>query len=145
MPDRTETQRRITSRITVEDRGHTSPCWVSNRGTNEGGYTRIWHDRTTRATHRVAYEAFVGPIPAGLQIDHLCRVRACCRPDHLEPVTCRENLLRGDTVNARAAATTHCPRGHAYTAANTYVSPSGRRHCRTCEKARRRARKRNGG
>jgi hypothetical protein len=90
--------------------------------------------------HRLAYEVFVGPIPDGLQIDHLCRQRACCNPDHLEAVTCRVNLLRGDTITAREAATTHCPQGHEYTEANTYRRPDNpiKRDCKICRRERQR-------
>lgn len=82
--------------------------------------------------HRYAYEHFIGPIPEGLQVDHLCRVRNCVNPDHLEAVTCRENVLRGDGVAAANARATHCPQGHAYDEANTYTWTNGGRHCRAC-------------
>lgn len=87
-------------------------CWLwtsTGVGQGYGGGT----DRNKKYyAHRRAYEALVGPIPPGLQIDHKCRVRICCNPDHLEPVTCRENLLRGQTFTARLAARTHCDKGH---------------------------------
>jgi hypothetical protein len=76
--------------------------------------------------HRWAYVNLVGPIPDGLHIDHLCRVRSCCNPDHLEPVTQAENNRR------QAAAQTHCLHGHEYTAANTYLDGKGYRRCRVC-------------
>ena len=132
----TELQERILSRVTTEDRGHDTPCWVSDRAkTTRGPYTKIGVSGRTLLTHRAAYEAWVGPIPDGLQLDHLCRVTLCCNPDHLEPVTCRENLLRGDTLTAAEAAQTHCRNGHEFTPTNTYVRPdrAGRtRGCRTC-------------
>jgi hypothetical protein len=70
-----------------------------------------------------------------LTIDHLCRVRHCVNPDHLEAVTCRENLLRGETLQAANVAKTECPQGHPYDEENTYVYPNGRRDCRTCNAA----------
>jgi len=86
--------------------------------------------------HRFGYELLVGPIPTGLTLDHLCRVRTCVNPAHLEPVSIGENVLRGDTRPAANLKKTHCPRGHAYDAANTYIARGGERHCRTCNTAK---------
>lgn len=81
--------------------------------------------------HRFAYEWFVGAIPDGLDIDHLCRNRKCVNPDHLEPVT------RGENVRRAFALTTHCPAGHGYDEANTYVRPgTAHRKCRACMRKR---------
>ena len=139
MNDRTDMRTRIRRRSTERDCGYTSPCWISDRAAYGKGYTKMAYNGTIVGTHRVAYEVFVAPIPEGMQIDHLCRQRACCNPAHLEPVTCRDNLLRGDTVIAREVATTHCPRGHAYDEANTYVRPDGqsKRGCRACRNTQR--------
>lgn len=82
--------------------------------------------------HRVSYELFVGPIPEGLTLDHLCRNRRCVRPSHLEPVTMRENLMRGTSFAATNAAKTHCVHGHEFTAANTRIDLLGKRQCRAC-------------
>lgn len=138
--DSTAMQARILARAYEDDRGYATPCWISTRCMKQNGYTVIGVAGVVKYTHRVAYEAFRGAIPAGLVIDHLCRVRECCNPDHLEPVTTRINLLRGDTSTAREAATTHCPRGHPYDEANTYRRPDGKnkRDCRTCRNSRRR-------
>lgn len=86
----------------------------------------------TRYVHRISYETFVGPIPEGLTIDHLCKNRACINPAHLEPVTLRENLLRGDTFQAANAQKSHCDRGHRLDGDNLYVTTSGSRNCRIC-------------
>jgi hypothetical protein len=87
--------------------------------------------------HRVAYEQVFGPIPAGMTLDHLCRNRRCVNPDHLEPVTNRENILRGTSPSAVHARKTHCPKGHSYSAENTYTKPRGSRECRTCKRVAR--------
>ncbi len=121
------------------------PCllWTGSlsKSARSGGYGYL-NDGTGRRVyvHRVNYEAHVGPIPKGLEIDHLCRVRHCARPEHLEPVTRRENQLRGDTFAARNIAKSECPAGHPYDDANTYVYPKGRK-CRACNRTRERRRK----
>jgi hypothetical protein len=82
--------------------------------------------------HRAAWELYVGPIPDGSVLDHLCRNRACFRPDHLEPVTHQENIIRGHALRAPKA---ECRHGHPKTDENTYTSPAGKRHCRPCMRA----------
>lgn len=134
-------QHKITSRMEVVEMGYDTPCWISDRAEAGKGYTKLGINGVTMLTHRVAYQAWRGPIPDGLIIDHLCRNRACCNPSHLEPVTYRENLMRGETLTASEAAQTHCKRGHAFDAANTYYRPDRHgRICRTCsaDAARRR-------
>jgi DNA-binding XRE family transcriptional regulator len=79
---------------TTEDRGHDTPCWVWAKTQNEKGYGVMVRDRAYRAAHVVYYEKTHGPVPAGLEIDHLCRVRACVNPSHLEAVTHKENMIR---------------------------------------------------
>lgn len=95
--------------------------------------------------HRYAYELMVGPIPEGLQLDHLCKVRDCCTPDHLEPVTHAENTRRSDagkTVGARMRAKTHCPRNHPYDEENTHINKKGARNCKECRRTSSRERMR---
>lgn len=106
----------------------TDHCWIFTGQINNKGYGLIWFRGSKRAAHVVAYELLVGPIPTGLELDHLCRNTKCIRPEHLEPVTHAENQRR------LSLAQTHCRRaGHAYTADNTYREPvTGRRRCRTC-------------
>jgi hypothetical protein len=117
------------------------PCWIWLGALDKDGYGLWWKNKRNARTHASTYIEFKGPIPDGLQPDHLCRVRACCNPAHLEAVTCRENLLRGSTAAASNAAKTHCPRGHAYDEGNTYVH-GGHRMCRECNNAKRNARRR---
>ena len=96
------------------------------------GYGQFHLDGRREYAHRASYRLFVGPIADGLEIDHLCRRRACVRPEHLEPVTPRENVIRA----AKANWATGCVAGHAYTDATLYVRPDGRRACRVCQSER---------
>jgi len=105
------------------------PCWIFT-GCKSRGYGRIGYRGRNHAAHRVAYELFVGPIPDGMSIDHLCRNHSCVRPDHLEPVTHQENVRRGEAGKYNAIKT-HCLNGHPFDPDNTYVS-RGRRTCRKC-------------
>lgn len=122
------------------------PCWLWKPVPSNGGYGQFYLNGKPRLAHRASYELFVKPIPPGLTIDHLCEVRACVRPDHLDPVTLAENLRRAKVWEGGAAAQrekTHCPQGHPYDEANTRRSGSGRRHCKACAReqmARRRER-----
>ena len=105
-------------------------CWEWTSFKDEDGYGGVWLNGRTARAHRVMYELLVGPIPDGLQLDHLCRNKACVRPDHLEPVTLAENVRRA------ADTKTHCPQGHAYAGPNLYVYPNGSRACRICARAK---------
>lgn len=118
-------------RFITEDR---VGCWIWQATTNEFGYGRLTIEGRTLYAHRVSYEAFVGPIPDGLHLDHLCRVTSCVNPAHLEPVTCQINTLRGEGFAAKNAQKDECPSGHPYNAENTYHC-KGRRYCRTCQRA----------
>lgn len=107
------------------------------------GYGQISRqDGSHVLTHRVTFEHFIGPVPEGLELDHLCRVTACCNPGHLEPVTHAENIARGEWNGPAAKrARTHCASGHEYTPENTYQRPDGRRRCRACHAAWQRAKR----
>lgn len=111
------------------------PCWLWKAGRTNGYGVCSVDGRHIRA-HRFAYEALVGPIPPGKELDHLCRNRPCVNPDHVEPVTTAVNVLRGVGPTARAARATHCPQGHPYDEQNTRVRPDGSRACRRCGAAR---------
>ena len=127
----------VTKRLSVGERFFSridkipSGCWVWTGSIMQCGYGRMKVDNKTVLAHRLAYELMVGPIPEGLEIDHLCRNRACVNPEHLEPVTGQVNTLRGETIAASNAAKTHCPKGHPYNESNTFLRSSGR-GCREC-------------
>jgi len=123
-------------------RDDSAGCWLFNGYVRPDGYAVISTIRDGRAAamyvHRVAYEHFVGPIPEGLHLDHLCRVRHCFNPDHLEPVPPRVNTLRGVAVTAHNAAKTHCKHGHEFSPENTHIRPGGGRACRECGRTKNR-------
>jgi len=105
------------------------PCWLWTGSLNRLGYGNGRYDGRTMSAHRAAYTLLVGPIPKGMQLDHLCRVRRCVNPAHLEPVTQSTNMLRARSL------ITHCPQGHPYDEVNTYWH-RGRRNCRACRNVR---------
>lgn len=114
----------------------TETCWSWKSAKNTGGYGLFYYDKNKRVVaHRWAYEFCVGSISEGLTLDHLCRIRHCVNPDHLEPVTLAENILRGEGVTATHARKTNCPSGHPYSKENTYIYRK-RRYCRTCNRCR---------
>jgi hypothetical protein len=128
-----------------------SGCWLWTASVIPDGYGMInvgGRKGRSMLAHRVSYELYKGPIPAGLDIDHLCRVRSCVNPNHLEAVSHSVNVLRGvvpGKVRANCAAITHCPRGHEYTPENTYINPNLRykkRRCIICANFLRREKKR---
>lgn len=114
-----------------------SGCLIWLGAVVRGGYGTIKIEGKRRVAHGIAYELHKGIVPAGLELDHLCRTPSCINPNHLEAVTHRENMLRGNTLAAHHAAQTHCLRGHELTEENTYlrVSRNGR-YCRICGNAR---------
>lgn len=122
-----------------------SGCWLwagTVHSNGYGGFNAAGNAVGTVTAHRFSYEHFVGPVPDGLHLDHLCRTRICVNPAHLEPVTCRENALRGKRTSRETngggqinTAKTHCPYGHPYSGENLLVY-RGNRQCRTCKRRR---------
>jgi len=110
-------------------------CWEWMGPQTVRGYGQVGIDAKKVFVHRFVWESLVGPIPAGLQIDHLCRNIICCNPDHLEVVTLKENCRRGYSPAAKHGRKTHCPQGHPYSGDNLYVGPKGNRKCRQCSRA----------
>jgi HNH endonuclease len=111
-------------------------CWHWTANTCHQGYGFFKLDGRNQRAHRVAYEALVGPIPAGLQIDHLCKNRTCVNPDHLEPVTGQENVRRSavaTVARARQQSHTACKNGHDHSPENT-LRLNGYRYCRPCRR-----------
>lgn len=124
----------ITARVRVDENG----CWIWTAGITREGYGRSSAARVDRLAHRLSFLTFTGTIPSHLQVDHICNVRACVNPEHLQLLTPRENTLRNSGPSALNARMTHCRAGHEFTDANTYRH-RGERHCRACraEAARR--------
>lgn len=115
-------------------------CWEWTGSKDRGGYGRFSYERKPVLAHRWIHEKINGPVPDGLQLDHLCRNRSCVNPNHLEVVTQRENMMRGDGPSAKHARKTHCTYGHEFTEENTYRHKGNRRMCRTCMNRRHRER-----
>lgn len=108
-------------------------CWEWTASVRPNGYGQFNLVGVTRYAHRAAYTLLAGPIPNGFHLDHLCRVRHCVNPDHLEPVTQQENIRRGVEVR------TTCRKGHLYNEANTLRHANGARFCGECKRQRSRA------
>jgi hypothetical protein len=111
-------------------------CIVWTGAVDKLGYGRIGMQGKSKLAHRISYQHYVGEIPVGLELDHLCRNPSCINPNHLEPVTRKVNTDRGlcaETHRKRFAAMTHCKRGHEFTVENTYFHPThNRRQCKIC-------------
>lgn len=127
---------RFANKIALTDSGCIE--WLGGIAGSGYGHFHTTQTPTEKArdvyAHRWSYEHHFGAIPNGLHLDHLCRNRKCVNPDHLEPVTHRENTLRGVGFAAANAVKTHCAHHHEYTPDNTYIDGKGYRHCRTCRR-----------
>jgi hypothetical protein len=114
----------------------TPGCWEWDGAHTTAGYAETWDGVRPQYAHRASYELHKGPIPDGLQVDHLCRNRGCVNPDHLEAVSNRENSLRGSGPTAANHRRTLCKNGHPLSGDNLYVTTAGYRRCRICIRAR---------
>lgn len=124
---------RVATKVVRDDDG----CWIWTAARDSSGYGLCWHAARYKLAHRVVYELLVGAIEPGLQLDHLCRVRECVNPEHLEPVTPRENVRRSATAN-----TDLCRAGLHSWPDDSRTRPDARPICHPCEKAGRRRRDR---
>lgn len=133
MRERTPIAERFRTKFVVNTK---TGCWDWMASKNHG-YGQIGDSDTRKPVfaHRLSYELHKGPIAPPLQVDHVCRNRACVNPDHLRLLTRKENILCGEGIAAKNARVTHCPSGHAYDEANTYIDPKGFRQCRICKRA----------
>lgn len=119
---------RLYARLAIDP---ATKCWNWLGTISAGKYGSIYYDGRMQKVHRVAWELEKGSVPNGMDLDHLCRNRKCCNPDHLEPVTRSENLRRSPLMD-RKSALTHCKRGHEFTTENTIIRKNGWRACRIC-------------
>ncbi len=131
----------ITARLVSQPNG--CLVWI---GSKWQGYGKVWYQGRFRRVHSLLYEAAFGPVPEGLEVDHLCHTETCPRPgvdcphracadlEHLATVTHRVNTLRGMSLTSTCAQKTHCGHGHPFDEANTYVRANGHRSCRTCKR-----------
>jgi hypothetical protein len=113
---------------------HLGPCWLWTASKMQYGYGAFNFGPRIGRAHVFAYTVLVGPIPDGLELDHLCRVPGCVNPSHLEPVTHRENCLRGTSIVAVYAQRTHCKNGHEFTSDNTGRGRGNSRRCLACHR-----------
>ena len=119
-------------KISTEHEYGGTPCWEWTASRFPTGYGQFWDGEKYASAHCFAYKHFREPVPDGLELDHLCRHRACCNPLHLEAVTHKENCIRGD-VGKYNTLKTHCVNGLPYNQSNTYVR-QGWRQCRICKR-----------
>lgn len=131
---RKATEAEAVARFFTKFRRLRSGCWKWTDSLGTAGYGQFsWNSRMMGA-HKFAYEHLVAAVPAGLHLDHLCRNRWCVNPAHLQPVSSRENVLRGVGIAAQNARKTHCKHGHQFTPENTRVVIE--RSCRACDSRR---------
>ena len=126
-----QTSKRFWSKVkkTLSKKG----CWLWIASKSSNGYGAFWYKDKVKLAHRISYAIHKGKIPRNKTIDHLCRIRHCINPDHMEVVTGKINTLRGESIPAINARKTHCQNGHEFTIENTN-NYKGLRICRTCHK-----------
>ena len=112
------------------------PCWLWTGYTMPSGYGRMTRKQIGYLAHRYAWELLVGPIPNGMELDHLCKVRNCVNPDHPEPVSHAENNRRSGNLAGLRSRQTHCKNGHEFAEENIYRNARGNRVCRACTRKR---------
>lgn len=127
--------KRAFSKISFEDRGYKNKCWIWTGGWTGAGYGQFTINKKKVTTHRWFYSQFIGEIPEGYQVDHLCRQIKCCNPWHLEAVTPKVNYLRGNGSPAVNARKTHCIYGHPLSGDNLVMDRTSRQ-CRICNNRR---------
>ncbi len=111
---------------------NTQDCWLYAGAINSDGYGIVFDGKKQLRAHRVMYEHLNGEIPDGMYSDHLCRVRACINPIHIELVDNITNIMRGDAPSAQNARKTHCNKGHEFTKETMHVRKNGWRICKEC-------------
>ena len=121
---------RISDKVSPEPN---SGCWLWDGALKDNGYGCVWAGGRVKAAHREVYELLLGCVSSSLTLDHLCRQRSCVNPDHLEPVTLRENLRRGESPTAINTRKTHCVHGHELSGSNLRIRASGWRGCKECD------------
>lgn len=114
----------------------TASCWMWIGGLDWHGYGYFTAYQRRRQAHIISYEIYKGGIPMGLELDHLCRNPGCINPAHLEAVTHKTNILRGQTIMAENAKKTHCKRGHELAGNNLHINKKGERKCKACDAMR---------
>lgn len=124
----------LLDRIEAKIVRHANGCWIWVGARTGSGYGQAWFGGRKMQAHRLTYEMMRGPIPDGMTLDHLCRVRLCVNPAHLEPVTRGENVLRGEGVTAKRARSVTCKYGHQLVADHR-PGRAGWRWCPVCHKA----------
>jgi hypothetical protein len=131
-----KTINRFIDKIFIDKKG----CWIWTDVPNSGGYGTFSAERKHFLSHRFSYEVFKGPIPKGYQVHHQCYERRCVKPEHLEVMTRRENLMDegSSTIIKDKAKQTHCINGHEFNEKNTRIRSNGCRQCRACDRERKR-------
>lgn len=125
---------RIAAKFSVQ---HETGCQIWQGSLDRHGYGQIFAGGKTFRVHRLNYILAKGELDVSVKLDHLCRNRACINPDHLDPVSDRVNILRGESFSAVNARKTHCDHGHEFSKTNTHFSK--KRNCRACACVRSRA------